>query len=58
MRMGWVAAGWREAFGVRELAPAFSPARAKSAGKPPHSKRFALREPINILRSAVLVPGR
>jgi len=31
----------REAFGMRELAPAFRPAAPKSAGKPPHSKRFA-----------------
>jgi hypothetical protein len=40
VRMG---GGWRETFGVRELAPAFSREGAKSAGKPPHSKRFAFR---------------
>jgi len=30
-----------------ELAPAFSPAADKSAGKPPHSKRFARSEPLS-----------
>jgi len=40
-RMRLAAVGWREAFGARELAPAFSAAAAKSAGKPAHSKRFA-----------------
>jgi hypothetical protein len=38
---------YREAYGVRELAPAFSPARAsfhlESAGKPARSKRFATK---------------
>jgi len=43
----------REAFGVRELAPAFlRPGPTESAGKPPHSKRFALSGPVSIFGSA------
>ena len=54
-RENGMGAAWREAFGVRELAPAFLDCGpSKSAGKPPHSKRFALSGPVRIFGSVAL----